>query len=221
MSKLTENRGVKQELAQLGGDPNDVEFNFPAGDEQKLTPYTRPKDSNDPEDQYSELVSFRCDGALKRLGEETVELLRPYYRTHSDMARDAYFKWIKYLQETFLAPGSQVEPVAIKLDMLSKRAYETDQRRRFVELINQLDRNLADLIRDGAVEKLAEETADYCDHIKEVSDGYWRNRSIREFCEMPSFATVLRTLRGDERYKESGLVKLLETWNSQRYVIKE
>lgn len=212
------NREVQQELAMLNGDPNTVEFNFTPDKQQQLAPYVKAKDSGDPDDQFTEIVTFRVDGSLKRLGEETAALLHPWYRTHSDLARDAYFKWLKFLQEEFLAPGSRVEPLAIKLDLLSKQAHETDQRRRFTELITTIDRNLADLLNDGAVEKLAEELAGYAETINQINDTYWKNRTIRELCETPTFPRILRTLKGDAIYKDSGLVKLLSTWETQRFV---
>jgi hypothetical protein len=212
------NRTVRQELALLNGDPNQVEFNFSDEKTKSIQPYTKPANSSDPDDQFTEIVTFRVDGALKRLGEETTALLHPWYRTHSDLARDAYFKWIKFLQESYLAPGSNIEPVAMKLDMLSKQAYETDQRRRFAELVSTLDRNLTDLLNDNAIEKLAEECSGYCETIQQINDTYWRNRTIREFCEMQSFKRMLRVLKADPNYQSTGLVKLLSQWESSRFV---
>lgn len=211
---------VTEQLAILNGDPTAVEINYPAEKAMNIAPYTKAKDSADPDDQFTEIVTFRVDGALKRLGEETTAMLQPWYRTHSDLARDAYFKWLKYLQEEFLAPGSKVEPLAIKLDLLSKQAYETDQRRRFTELVSMLDKNLTDLINDGAVVKLAEEMAGYADTIQQISDSYWKNRTIREFCEMGSFPKAMRLLKQDAQLKDSGLVKLMSQWESQRFVQK-
>lgn len=215
---MTTKSSVQQELALLNGDPNQVEFNYSEEQATRLHPYSREKNSSDPEDQFTEVVTFRVDGALKRLGEETTAILHPWYRTHSDLARDAYYKWLKYLQEQFMAPGSRVEPLAIKLDLLSKQAYETDQRRRFTELIATLDRNLGDLLSDGATEKMAEELAGYCETIQSINDTYWKNRTIREFCEMPSFSRMLRVLKADPDYKDSGLVRLLMGWENQRFV---
>lgn len=213
---VSKQQAIKSDIARLMGDPNDMDFNFSEEEKRKLTPYQRSKDSNDPTDQFSELVTCRVDGQLKRLIEEEVSLLRPFYRTTSDFVRDAIFKWTKFLHENYLAPGNPVEPLVLKLDMIARQASETAQRRDFVQLISAINGNLHDLILDNAIEKLAEETAEYAEHINEITDTYWKTRAIREFVEMPVFPSLLRLLRGDPTYQNSGLVKLLETWGNQK-----
>lgn len=212
---------IKSDMAELLGNPSDMEFNFDEDERKKLTPYQRSKDSQDPNDQFSELVTCRIDGQLMRLIEEQVELLRPYYRTKSDFVRDAIFKWSKFLHEEYLAPGNPVEPLVQKIDMISRQASETLQRREFVEMVQAVNTNLFDFIKDDAIEKLAEETAAYAEKINDISDTYWKTRAIREFVEMPVFASLIRTLRSDDAYKNSGLVRLLQTWSNQKNVIKE
>jgi hypothetical protein len=156
-----------------------------------------------------------------RLVEEQVDLLRPYYRTKSDFVRDAIFKWSKFLHEEYLAPGNAVEPLVQKLDMISKQATETQQRRELVDLFAIVNTNLFDLVKDDAIEKVAEETATYAERINDITDTYWKTRAIREFVEMPVYSSLIRKLRTNEAYKNSGLVRLLSTWANQKTVIQE
>lgn len=220
MATTKKNRQTREELAKLMGDPNELEINYTEADKRAQTPYTRSKESQDPNDQFSELMSFRIDGQLMRLIEEQVELLRPYYRTKSDFCRDAVFKWAKYIHDEYMAPGNPVEPVVAKLEMISKQAWETEQRRNFTEMMGNVNSNLYDLLNDNAIEKLAEETAKYVELIEEVTDSYWKTRSIREFVEMPVFPNMLRAFRGEPEYAGTKLVKVLESWSNQKWVIK-
>lgn len=220
MPTAYKNRKVREELAQLVGDPTELEITFSDADKNKQTPYTRSKDSSDPQDQFSELMSFRIDGQLMRLIEEQVELLRPYYRTKSDLCRDAVFKWCKYLHDQYMAPGNPVEPVVMKLEMVAKQAWETEQRRNFADAMASVSANLYDLLNDQALDKLAEEAAKYVEMIEDITDTYWKNRSIREFVEMPVFPNMMRALKNDGSYQDTGLVRILSSWMNQKYVLK-
>jgi hypothetical protein len=44
---------IREDIARLMGDPNEMEFNFEEVKKKKLTPYQRSKDSADPTDQFS------------------------------------------------------------------------------------------------------------------------------------------------------------------------
>jgi hypothetical protein len=134
--------------------------------------------------------------------------------------RDAIFKWSKFLQEEYLAPGNPVEPLAQQLDMISRQANETQQRREFVDMLGRVNDNLWDLLKENEIPKLAEEAATYAEKINEISDSYWKGRAIREFAEMPVFPNIIRVLRSDNDYKNSQLLRVLETWANQKTVLK-
>lgn len=219
MATTKHNREVRRQLAELAGDPREMDVTAT----KNATPYTRTQQSGDPADQFSELITCRIDGQLMRLIEEQVQGLYPYYRTKSDYVRDAIFKWARHLHQEWFGPnaGAQ-EPLVKQLELISRQAYETQQHRNFAAVVAALSDNLYDLVRaPGGVEKLAEEVAEYAEKIQDIDDTYWRSRTIANFVGMPSFETVLQTLKTDPRYADTPLVKLLSTWGSQRFAMRQ
>ncbi len=215
------NRQTMEQISKMVGDPNEKEITFTTEQVQKSGPYARDKESGNPEDQYSELCSFRIDGQLMRFIEELVEVLRPHYRTKSDFCRDAVFKWAKWTHENMMGAGSTVEPLAIKIDQLSRQAWEGETRRTLTQTIGTLDSNFADLLRDNAVEKIADEAAELVEKIDGIGETYWRNRAIREFAEMPSYPRILETLRNAKAYSGTPLVTVLNDWKNLVFVMRK
>lgn len=214
------NSKTMQQISTLAGDPNEKDINYSVAEVQRNHPYTKDKDSGNPEDQYSELISFRVDGQLMRFIEELTEILRPHYRTKSDFCRDAIFKWSMWVHDNMMGSGSSVEPLAIKIDQLSRQAWEGETRRTLTHTIGTLDNNFADLIRDGATEKIADEAASLVEKIDGIGETYWRNRAIREFVEMPSFSRILENLKKSSVYGGTPLVTVLSDWYNRKFVMR-
>ncbi len=209
-----------QQISTMVGDPNEKEINYTVAEVDKNHPYTKDKESGNPEDQYSELVSFRVDGQMVRFIEEVVEILRPHYRTKSDFCRDALFKWAMWVHDNMMSGGSAVEPLAIKIDQLSRQSWEGETRRTLTHTIGTLDKNFADLIRDNAVEKIADDAASLVEKIDSIGETYWRNRAIREFVEMPSFSRILDNLKKSSTYGGTPLVTVLNDWQNRKFVMR-
>ncbi len=214
------NSKTMQQMSALAGDPNEKEINYSVAEVEKNHPYTKDKESGNPDDQYSELLSFRVDGQLVRFIEELTEILRPHYRTKSDFCRDAVFKWGMWVHDNMMSGGSAVEPLAMKIDQLSRQAWEGETRRTLTHTFSTLDSNFADLIRDGAVEKIADEAASLVEKIDSIGESYWRNRSIREFVEMPTFTGIVGVLQRSGTFSSSPLVTVLTDWQNRKFVMR-
>lgn len=209
-----------QQISVLSGDPTEKEITYTPQEVERNHPYTRDKESGNPEDQYSELVTFRVDGQLVRFVEEMTEVLRPYYRTKSDFCRDALFKWSMWVHDNLVGSGTPAEPLAIKMDQLSRQAWEGETRRTLSKTFSVMDANFSDLLRDGATAKIADEAAGVVEKVNSIGETYWRQRSIREFVEMPCFRSLLGTLKDSSTFGSSPLVTVLNDWQNSRFVMK-